>query len=263
MASRTEQKAQARAERQRIEQANAAAARRKRRMTLLGIGVAVAAVIVVVAIVVSSGSTKSHPKTSDVSANRATIDNVNQELAGIPQAGMRLGKPTAPVKMTYYGDLECPVCQSFTLGALQNLIAKDVRSGKLQIDYKSLETATQDPSVFQQQQVAAYAAGKQNRGWHFIELFYNEQGQEGTGYVNEAYLQGLARQTPGLNFAKWKADRANSALGNQVGTDASAARIVGANATPTLVITGPKGKAQPIAGNASYATIEQQINKVG
>jgi protein-disulfide isomerase len=262
VASRAEEKAQARAQREAIERADVAAARRGRRLRQLGLVVGAAVVAVAVAIVISSSGGTKKPQASNVSANRATIAAVSQELSGITQSGTRLGSAKAPVKLTYYGDLECPVCQAFTLGALQNLIAKDVRSGKLQIDYKSLETATQDPSVFQDQQTAALAAGQQNRGWNFIELFYNEQGQEGTGYVDEAYLQGLARQTPGLNLAKWKAARGSSQLSNQVGTDADQARIEGANATPTLVITGPKGKAQPIAGNAPYQQIESQINKV-
>ena len=36
---------------------------------------------------------------------------------------------------------------------------------------------------------------------------YNEQGAEGTNYVTESYLQGLAKQIPGLNFKKWMSDR--------------------------------------------------------
>ena len=42
--------------------------------------------------------------------------------------------------------------------------------------------------------MAGLAAGKQNLFWQYTELFYHEQGQEDTGYVNEAYLTGLAQQ---------------------------------------------------------------------
>ena len=38
--------------------------------------------------------------------------------AGIPQSGNALGNPTAPVTLEYFGDLECPICREFTLGAL-------------------------------------------------------------------------------------------------------------------------------------------------
>ena len=112
-----------------------------------------------------------------------------------------LGNPNAPVTLQYFGDLECPICKEFTLGALPTIIQKWVRTGKLKIEYRSLETATREPEVFKTQQVAALAAGKQNKMWNFIETFYHEQGEEDCGYVNESYLQGIAQQVPGLNLA--------------------------------------------------------------
>ena len=38
------------------------------------------------------------------------------------------------------------------------------------------------------------AAGKQNKMWNFIELFYHQQGAEDSGYVNEDFIQGIAQQ---------------------------------------------------------------------
>ena len=111
--------------------------------------------------------------------------------------------------LQYFGDLECPICKEFTLGALPTVIQKWVRTGKVKIEYRSLETATREPEVFKTQQVAALAAGKQNKMWNFIETFYHEQGEEDSGYVNESYLQGLAQQVPGLNLATWTSDRSN------------------------------------------------------
>ena len=64
-----------------------------------------------------------------------------------------------------------------------------MRTGKLKIEYRSLETATREPETFKTQQVAALAAGKQNKMWNYIELFYHEQGEEDSGYVTESYLQ--------------------------------------------------------------------------
>ena len=103
-----------------------------------------------------------------------------------------LGNPNAPVTLAYFGDLECPICKEFTLGALPSIIQKQVRTGKLKIEYRSLETATHEPEIFKTQQIAALAAGKQNKMWNFVETFYHEQGEENTGYVTESYLQELA-----------------------------------------------------------------------
>ena len=159
---------------------------------------------------------------------------VTSLVGGIPQSGNVLGSPSAPLTLKYYGDLECPICKEFTLGVLPALIPKYVRTGKLRIEYLSLETATREPEIFKTQQVAALAAGKQNRAWDFIELFYHEQGEEDSGYVNEKYLQGLASQVPGLNLAGWTTARSDPALSNEVTADAAAANSAGFTGTPSF-----------------------------
>src|ERR1700685_2396304 len=71
-----------------------------------------------------------------------------------------------------------------------SIIDSYVRNGKVKIEYRSMETATRDPDTFDIQQVAALAAGQQDKLWNFIELFYHEQGKEDSGYVTESFLQG-------------------------------------------------------------------------
>ena len=148
--------------------------------------------------------------------------------------------------MQYYGDLECPICKDFTLGALQTLIPKYVRTGKLKIEYRNLETATREPETFKTQQVAALAAGKQQKMWHYIELFYHEQGEENTEYVTEKYLQGLAQQVPGLNLASWTSARNEPQFSNQVVADAQAANNAGFTGTPSFLIGKTGGATQKL-----------------
>lgn len=166
---------------------------------------------------------------------------VSSLLAGIPQRGNTLGDPKAPVTVQYFGDLQCPYCGLFTLSQLPSLIERYVRSGKLRIEYRSLETATRNPGVFKAQQIAALAAGRQNKMWNFIELFYHEQGREHTGYVTESYLQGLAQQVKGLNLIEWTAARNDPALTRGLVADAQAARSAGISGTPKFLVssTGP------------------------
>ena len=115
-----------------------------------------------------------------------------------------------------------------------------MRTGDLKIAYHSLETATREPEVFQNQQVAALAAGRQDLMWYFIELFYHEQGEEDSGYVTEKYLQGIASQIPGLNLAQWTGARSDPALANQVNGDAQAANSWGFDGTPSFLV-GKRG----------------------
>lgn len=171
----------------------------------------------------------------------ATSDTVAHELNGIPQSGNRLGDPNAPVTLQYFGDLECPICRYFELGVLPELVSRFVRTGRLKIEYRSLETATREPEVFRTQQVAALAAGRQDKMWYFVELFYREQGEEDSGYVNESYLQGIARQVPGLNLARWTSERADPALANQVASDAQVANNEKFTGTPSFLI-GRRGR---------------------
>jgi len=147
-----------------------------------------------------------------------------------------LGRQNAPVTMQYFGDLQCPVCKSFTEGALQPLIQNYVRPGTLKIEFRSLETATREPETFRTQQVAALAAGKQSKMWQYIELFYRQQGEEDTGYVTESYLHELARQVPGLDLNAWEAARSDAALASSVTTDAQAANNSGFTGTPSFLI---------------------------
>ena len=261
MASRKAQREEARARRLAEERAQQERQRRQRRLRMIG-GVVIAAVAVVaVAIAISSGGGHKGGLAKGTAATK-TVAQVQSLLNGIPQDGARLGSPKAPVTMTYYGDLQCPVCQAFTLNGFKELVSKDVRSGKVQVVYKSLQTATQDQQTFQLQQVAALAAGQQQRFWNYTELFYHEQGQEDSGYVNENYLDTLAQQVPGLKVSTWRNDRNSSSLTSQVSTDANQAAAVGANATPTLVFKGPKGQAQPISGDIPYDSLQQTIQSV-
>jgi protein-disulfide isomerase len=261
--TRKERREQARSERKAIEAATAAQAARRRRMIQLGGAIGAAVVIIVVILVATSGGGKKEGLAKGKQAN-STVAEVSSLIKGIPQSGNTLGNPNAPVTLQYYGDLECPICKQFTLGALPQVIEKYVRTGKLKIEYRSLETATREPETFRTQQVAALAAGKQNLAWHFIELFYHEQGAEDSGYVTEGYLQGLAQQVPGLNLPNWTAARSDSALSEQVTRDEQAARQQGFTGTPSFMLGKSGGSAQPFTPSSleDVSAFESAINKL-
>ena len=115
MASRKEQKEQARQRRLEEEQAHAARAASQRRLRMLGGTVLAAVAVVAVAIAISSGGGSTATGLLTGAKSTALVAQVNSLLQGIPQQGATLGSPSAPVTMTYYGDLECPVCRDFTL----------------------------------------------------------------------------------------------------------------------------------------------------
>jgi protein-disulfide isomerase len=263
MASRAQQKEQARQRRLAAEQEAAAAVARMRRLQMI-IGVILIALVAVgVAVAISSGGSTKAPAANSAAAKAAKA-KVQSLLAGIPQSGNRLGSPTAKVTVTEFGDLECPICRDFALGAESQLIANDVKSGKVQLVYRSLCTATCNfnQAIFPVQQAAALAAGLQGHEWDYIELFYNEQGSEGTGYVTNDYLNGLASQIPGLSYSKWLTDRSSQSLASQVTADEQQAAAKGFQSTPTIMVQGPKGQAQPAQSAVDYATLQSMIKSV-
>ena len=198
----------------------------------------------------------------------AKIDaGVDSLLAGIPESGTTLGSASAPVTVTEFGDLECPVCMDLAVGSgvESRLITDDVRSGQVKLVYRSLDTASLGSPIanaFLTQQAAAYAAGAQHLTWYYIELFYREQGPEGTGYVTAFYLDGLARQVPGLDYHTWLSDRRQPRVTSQVRSDEALASRRGFSQTPTLLVRGPKGEASPITGVPNYASLEADISSV-
>jgi protein-disulfide isomerase len=260
--TRKERREQAREQRRVAEQAVAAQSAQRKRLIQLG-GVAGVVIVIIAIILVATGSGSKKvvaPKSPE--ANQA-VAAVTSLLQGIPQNGSTLGNPKAKVTLQYFGDLECPICREFTLGALPPLIEKYVRTGALKIEYRSLETATREPETFQTQQIAALAAGKQKLMWHYVELFYHEQGQEDSGYVTESYLQGLASQVPGLNLSTWTSDRNNSAFPNQITADAQAANQAAFTGTPSFLIGKTGGATEPITSPSltNPSDLEKAIEK--
>ena len=265
MASRMEQKQQARAARRAAAEVAVAAASRRRRMRTFGAIIAIAVTAVVVTVMVSSGRATPSGPLSKAQAARA-YRSVEHVLTGIPQHGERLGRADAKVTMTYVGDLECPYCRYFTLHVLPQFLSADVRTGKVKVVYRSLCTATCHFNTrrFVPQQVAAYAAGRQNLFWQYAELFYREQEDETLPYVTEHYLRNLARQIPSLNVTRWLSERSDPALGSQVQDDQREInRLRVPEQTPEVLMSGPRGTTYlPAQGAPTLAWLSQAVAEV-
>jgi protein-disulfide isomerase len=271
--TRKQRREQAREQRKAIEQAEASqAAQRKRLIQLGSIAGVVVVVIAIILVATGTGGSSKAPAPKSAAAN-ATVAEVKSLIDGIPQNGNTLGDPQAPVTLQYFGDLECPICKEFTVEALPSIIPKLVRTGKLKIEYRSMSTATgnaekqgaEPQEIFKSQQTAAYAAGKQDKAWYFIETFYHEQGEEDSGYVTEKFIQGIAEQVPGLDLTQWSAARNDPALTNEVAADAQAANTAGFTGTPSFLIGKTGGSMNQLSYPSSPgepAFIEEAVAKL-
>jgi protein-disulfide isomerase len=223
----------------------------------------IALALIAVGIAVSRGRSSGLPAPGSPEA-RADAAAVARLLRGIPESGMTLGSPRAPVTVTEFADLECSLCRTFALGPEQELISREVRRGEVRLRYRSLCTATctgtLGPPGFTLQQTAAYAAGLQHRGWYYIDLFYVEQGRQGTGYATPAYLDGLARQISGLDYARWLSEKSQPRLRAELAADQRAAGARGITSAPAIVVQGPRGSSRPLLGDTAYSTLRAAVS---
>jgi len=271
MASRAEQKAAARAAREtRQMEIKMAAARRTRLMLTAGI-IGAAIIALVVAIVVSSnGAHKTNTKIN-ASTKAAAQRIVASEIAGIPQSGNVLGKASAPITLVEYGDLVCPICRDFAVTTEPGIITSLVKTGKAKLEFRGFETASQtaNASEYPATQIAARSAGLQNREWTYILTMYRDQPQtlngqpaEEVSYITPKYLQDIAAQVPGLNLVKWQANLGSQTLANDVTVDGQAALASGAQGTPAVTVTGPKGTALDQESIPTVTGLESTIAQV-
>jgi protein-disulfide isomerase len=234
---------QARAERKAREEAEAARARRNRRRWQLGAVVAAAAVVVVIAIAVSSSGGSGNATKPPAKGSPATgVAQTNALFAGIPQKGNTLGNPKAPVTLQEFADLQCPVCQAYTLDSMPTLIQDYVRTGKVRMVFHQLPIL--GPDSQRAAQVAAGAA-KQNRLWYFTDLFYRNQGTENTGYVTPAFLAKIAAGAS-LNRAEALSQPPAAAATAELDADQALSNRYGFDATPSFLLGKTGGSPQPL-----------------
>lgn len=216
---------------------------RERAALLLQVGLAMA---IMVALLAVSDAPSSSPAPRQPRLHQPVDEGAARRIetlfAGIPQQGPALGDPKAPVTLQFFADLECPEARRFVIGALPFVIRKWVRGGKLRIEYHSVPAETVWPDIFNHQQVAALAAGRQGRLWEYLDFFYHEQGPEYTRYAIDHFLQARAREVRGLDFAEWMEDRHERVLSRRVKEDRRMARERGIRLTPAFLI-GPTGGA--------------------
>jgi protein-disulfide isomerase len=216
---------------------------------LVAVGVAALLIAaVIVGVLLATGRSGAPQRLSASALRRQTEDKVSGLLAGIPQNGDTLGRPTAPVTLRIDSDLECATAKGFVVNLFPEIVQDLVHSGVVRVEYRSMKTDTHARKAFVTQQAAAIAAGEQGKMWDFVETFYYEQGREYTGYATESYLDRIARQVPGLNFSQWIHDRENWALRTAVLADNAAARAIGLHTTPAFLIGRTGGKMKKLTG---------------
>lgn len=200
---------------------------------MLAAAAAVAAVIVVAAIVISQVGA------DDDESEPAPPPRV----AAIPQDGVALGDPGAPATLIEFADLQCPFCAEFATGELPGVIDQYVRSGELRLELRLLAFIGPDSERARQ---VANAAALQNRLWDYSDLFFSNQGVENSGYATDAFLQRLARQTPGLDVERLSEDLGSQPAESLTRQAERLARQLQVDGTPSFYLVRGGGEPEQI-----------------
>jgi protein-disulfide isomerase len=190
-----------------------------------------AAALIAVSIVGGRGSEAAPTATADGSVTR------NALFAGIPQDGIALGRPTAPLTLVEYADLQCPYCASWSRDVLPDVVERYVRSGRVRLEFRGLTFLGPDSDKALR---AALAAGERDGLWDTVHALSERQGHENAGWVTDDLLRGL---TPlGVDLER----TASPWVERQLVEAANAARIAGVPGTPYFQVRRRGGRVQPL-----------------
>ena len=216
-------------------------------LAIVGGVVVLAAIGIGLALALGGGSnaSNSYPTIGTLKNALPGATDVNTLFKGIPQKGLTLGDPKAPVTMVEYIDLQCPFCQQFETQVMPDIIKNYVRTGKVKIEVRILAFIGSDSSRGRN---AMIAAATQNRAFNFSEILYYNQGTENTGWLNDAMVGQAVSSIPGVRVH----DILNLVSSGTVSKEAKAFDAQGAtdkvSGTPTLFAgkSGTKGKQIPL-----------------
>ena len=154
-------------------------------------------------------------------------------LHGVPQQGTVLGSRSAPVTLVEFADPQCPYCADWARMALPVLVRDYVRTGKIQIVFSGMHFVGPDSETALR---TALAAAAQGRFWNVLELLYENQGTENTGWVTDPLLRSIGAAVPGLSTTRMLDERRSPAVERLLAQADALAQQARVNSTPTFAI---------------------------
>lgn len=241
---------------------SARARRASPRVLVIGAAaVAALAVAIVLAVVLSSGSSTkvtNVPAVGSLANALPGAAEVETLFKGIPQRGTTLGSQSAPVTMIEYVDAQCPFCRMFETQVLPDVVRRYVRTGKVKIVLRMWAFIGPDSS---RGQAAVLAAARQNRAFNYLELVFDQQGAENSGWLSDKLVTAIAASIPKLRVHRLLDERNSAGIKAEVTTVDEIARGNGVTSTPTFVVgkTGRAGTKVVLSGPTDEPGLIQAI----
>jgi protein-disulfide isomerase len=177
----------------------------------------------------------------------------NDLFKGIPQKGLVLGKPSAPVEMEMFIDVQCPICRDYETLNLPTIVQKYIRTGKVQLHLQ--------PWAFIGAQsftgrLGVIAAGAQNKAFEYAKVNYDNWQPENSGWLDGQMMANIAASVTGLDLQRWQTD-VNSAdaksVANSVDKLAKKGKV---NGTPTVLVGRTGGTLHNVLTAAQIAALQ-------
>jgi protein-disulfide isomerase len=204
----------------------------RNRIYLLGAAGLGAVIVAVVLIIVGTGGSSGKTTTNDGALVLPT-----PSLAGIPQHGDTLGRPSAPVTIQVFEDPQCPYCREWNVDTLPSVLATYIKTGRVKLQYRGIEIISAN-SVDGLR--AIYAAAQQNKLWQMVDAIYARQGQENSGWITPDLISTAARAA-GADPAKVASAASSAAVDAMLKDSVAAAKAAAIGGTPTFVVQRPPG----------------------
>jgi protein-disulfide isomerase len=224
------------------------------RNVLLGVVglAALVSIVLIVASLVGSGD-------DEVAASPAPAPVVDAQasfLDGIPQDGVTLGDPAAPVTLVEFADLQCPFCADFANDTVPAFVDRYVRSGDVKIVFRGMAFIGEDSD---QALRAVLAAGEQGKLWNVLELLYAFQGAENSGWVTDELLREVAARA-GVDAGAMVAAMDSEAVAQELAVANQAAELGAIESTPSFLVGPSDGELADLGAGA--LSVEQLADAI-
>lgn len=142
------------------------------------------------------------------------------------------------------------------------MIEGPVKDGEAKLDFRNFTIIGPQSATAG---AAAVAAGNQNRGWQYLEIFYSNQGEENAGYADDAFLEAIAKAAGVKDLAQWNKDRNSKSVKKQVSKGFEEAQRFGFEGTPSFAVEGPNadGGIELLGTTGSADGLEEAIKEAG
>lgn len=169
-----------------------------------------------------------------------------------------IGKGTAGVTLTEYGDYECPACAAYYPTVEQ---VKEKYGDRLTFQFRNYPLFQIHPNAIAAAR-AAEAADLQGKYWEmYSKLYTNQQSWKAVSNAQPTFEQYASELK--LDATKFKADYKSTAANDRIQADLKEGTRLGVESTPTFFINGKKISTPQPTVEAFSKIIDAEIAKKG